>query len=170
MHYPRFTEEREIELKKKKILSISDYEYPYLERYNWFYLGVLKQDTLLGEKRIYPDEYCMFCSYTKKKYLKLKFIDYRQFLEFFNLKENEIPPHMIEHLHQQRTMYVGNSILDDLDPVDGVNDPWFRSAHDAKSTHRFAHDDPPNISIVLPVCLVCLNKYKRKAKMEELNR
>ncbi|GAH15331.1 unnamed protein product [marine sediment metagenome] len=61
-------------------------------------------------------------------------------------------------------MYMGNSILNDLDPVDGVNDPWFRGGDSAKETYRFAHLDPPNIKIEIPICLRCLNKYKRKAE------
>lgn len=164
MHYPDFMEDREIKLSKKKILFISDYEYPYLEHYNWFYLGSVCRDRLFGQVRIYPSNYCMFCSFKKKKNVKLEFIDYHQFLEFFTLKKKDVPPQIIDHLHQQGEMYVGNSILDDLDPVDGVNDPWFRGGDKAKEKYRYAHTNSPSITIVIPICLRCLNKYKRRAE------
>lgn len=167
MHYPRFTEERKIKISKKKILSLPEYLFSHLDHYNWFYLGKTVHDTLFSRERHYTSNDCMFCYAKKKRIVCLKFIDYRQFLEFFNLKKKDVPSHIIKHLHQQGEMYVGNSILDDLDPVDGVNDPWFRGGDRAKERYRFAHTSSPEIIIAIPICLRCLNKYKRRADIEQ---
>jgi len=164
MHYPDFMEERKIELKKKKILSLPEYCFCHLDHYNWFYLGEIIHDTAWN--RDYTAMICLFCSAKQKKVVRLTFIDYRQFLEFFGLKKERVPKHMIDHLHQKRQMYMGNSILDDLDPMDGVNDPWFRGGDSAKEKDRFAHIASPNIKIEIPICLRCLNKYKRRAERD----
>lgn len=160
MHYPQFTEKRVIELKKKKILSIGEYSWYYPEYYNWFRFGKLLYDDIWKH---YYEQICYFCGAKQKKIMELTFIDYRQFLEFFELEEKDVPRQIIDHLHQKRQMYLGNSILDDLDPVDGINDPWFRGGDSAKEKYRFAHISPPKIYIEISVCLRCLNKYQRRA-------
>jgi len=46
MHYPQFTEKREIKLCKKKILSLQEYCFCRLDHYNCFYLGKMIYDNV----------------------------------------------------------------------------------------------------------------------------
>jgi hypothetical protein len=62
------------------------------------------------------------------------------------------PKEMIDHLHQQNEMYIGNKILNDLDPIDLINDPWFRT--DIRNY--------PKITVFIPICKRCYNKYKKQ--------
>lgn len=94
------------------------------------------------------------CVYDKKfqwkKIIRLDFIDYQQFLEFFEISENDIPSQMKQHLHQQSELYVGNPILNDTDPVDEIKDPWFREHENRMGG--------PLLRVAIPICNRCLKK------------
>jgi hypothetical protein len=146
MIYPSFASDVEEEgLIKKEILSMvtsSYYIYSSLD----IYLG----DTF--------DKFNGVCIYDKKtkwkKLVVLSFIDYRQFFEFFEIIEENIIPHqMKDHLHQQSTWYVGNSILNDLDPIDMIYDPWFKRENN--------RNDHPKINVIIPICNKCIKKLQR---------
>lgn len=171
MHYHQFAEDNTPkfrELRKSTVLSVSDtnsYWYS-VGRYNHYRYG----KWIIVESYYYKgywEDKCILCDYKIKKYINIKFKDYRQFLSFFNLSKNKIPKVMIEHLHQRGEMYVGNSILDDIDPVDGINDPWFRNAED-KPDYLFAHIGEPSLVITIPICKKCLNKFEKKVVKERI--
>jgi hypothetical protein len=105
---------------------------------------------------------CMMCETSDmkrkinpwKKVIIVEFTDYRQIEAFFNKDIAEILSIEVkQHLHQQNNTYTGNNILDDVDPMDLVVDPWFSDDKTRHSVH--------SITIGLPLCLVCLNKLKR---------
>lgn len=146
MKYPGFTEERIIELRKEKILKVSD---------GYYGNGLDKNELDVTEQKHWRDkQYCYVCNKVLyKKELCLRFRDYRQFLEFFNLKENEIPEQMKLYLHHQLEMYVGNSLLDDTDPVDELRCSWF-SEHE----HQYGGT---KFDINIPVCNRCIKKLSK---------
>ena len=97
--------------------------------------------------------------------LQLTFIDYRQFLEFFNLTEKDIPKAMVEHMHQENTLYVGNSILTDVDPIDTIRDPWFRND---RIGCVYSPGWDPHLIINIPLCKRCLRKIRTEMKHENI--
>lgn len=95
--------------------------------------------------------------------IQLTFKDYRQVCDFFKIKEEDLPREFVEHFHWQNESYVGNSILDDTDPVDEITDPWFRAVY----TPAFAENDSdlrasgqPHLDIHIPLCTHCFKSGK----------
>jgi hypothetical protein len=157
-------------LTKNKIISKPDHWWTTLRTTNAFHFGewVDTEEYVSGG---YYKQYCCLCDAKMKLKIKLDFIDYRQIMEFFNIKEKELHPMVRRHLHQASQMYIGNSILDDLDPFDGIADPWF--VHDdidkeKKNPERlFAREDAKSLKVIIPLSKRCYNKYKRKATIEK---
>jgi hypothetical protein len=146
MGYPRFTEDRIIKLEKEEILKIGDK----------YYGNGLRDNELdfTTQKHWRDKQYCYVCNKVLyKKELCLRFRDYRQFLEFFNLKENEIPEQMKLYLHHQLEMYVGNSILKDTDPIDEIKSRWFE-----EHSHQYGG---AKFDINIPVCNRCIKKLSK---------
>lgn len=110
------------------------------------------------------DNTCKICQRTRKRWIKLGFIDYHQFIEFFEVDKSDLPDEMIEHLHQQSELYVGNSILDDVDPVDQIDDPWFTNK--SLGIVRVSNNTAKELIIYIPICGRCLRKYKNISKKE----
>jgi hypothetical protein len=99
------------------------------------------------------DTKCVACNKSKHKLtIALDFIDWKQMINFFDIPIERFPKEMIDHLHQQNEMYIGNKILNDLDPIDLINDPWFRT--DIRNY--------PKITVFIPICKRCYNKYKKQ--------
>ncbi|VVB54450.1 Uncharacterised protein [uncultured archaeon] len=99
--------------------------------------------------------------------VELKFQDYRQICAFFGVKPEELQRDIVEHLHQQNDAYIGNSRLQDVDPMDKIRDPFFRrhSMHtnynfDEKKEEAYEYwdDDTPELSVAIPICNRCLKK------------
>lgn len=158
MKYPRFTEKRKIFLKHSTILSLREH--------------IWSSDSDSGKDFCYTDKLydwssntiCACCNKFKWKLLIiLTFKDHRQFIGFFQLKAHDVPSQIIDHLHQQGEMYEGNTILNDIDPIDRLIDPWFRRK-DTGSIIKFADQEAPYIRFIIPVCKICLNKYQKKAQ------
>lgn len=150
MKFPRFghDEPREIKIIHESVLSIQKSYWPHRSRDtgNEIYLV----ESTGWRKPIF----CVACQKTIcKKGICLEFWDYRQYCDFFNLKDTDIPIEMKQHLHQQLEMYVGNSILDDTDPIDGLRDPWFRDTENRMGG--------PILKIKFPMCNRCIKKYDK---------
>jgi hypothetical protein len=97
---------------------------------------------------------CQVCrKYEWKTGVKVTFVDYRQICSLFNVKPEQLPREIVEHLHQQNNAYVGNEILDDVDPVDLVRDPWFRN-----------HRGETCLAFVVPICNRCKNRLTHRQK------
>jgi hypothetical protein len=145
-HFPHFCDSKEEQFYKESILT---------NYYNWFHNC---SNALILSKY---NEKCFLCNkYLMKNYLKLAFIDYFQFCEFFEVTEDKIHVKIKEHLHQQGEKYVGNSILDDTDPIDEIKDPWFK---DVKSRMGGSV-----LLVCLGICNDCLRKYTPKEKFKEI--
>jgi hypothetical protein len=113
---------------------------------------------------------CATCNKFKhKKIISIKFKDFRQICEFFNIKKEELPIEFVEHFHRQKESYVGNSILDDVDPMDEIMDFWFRKVikHQLgyyKNTKNYLVDGDPYFNIRIPICKRCFKKHGKVVK------
>ncbi len=147
MHYAGFADIHETGMRKNNIMRITD---------NCLWQYTDKNNVINIAGNLYSNyRKRTVCIYDKKfqwkKIINLDFIDYRQFIEFFKISEDEIPIQMKQHLHQQSKLYVGNSILDDTDPVDKIDDPWFK-----EKTNN--NTGGPLLRIAIPMCNRCLKK------------
>lgn len=113
---------------------------------------------------------CGWCSAAAKNMYYLKFIDAMQFMSFFGVSDKEIPKQMLDYLNQNRTLYHGNSILNDIDPLKMVTNPWWTarsydeehlSPDDSWKTYGLRADDPPAIFVQFYTCDRCKKKYLR---------
>lgn len=153
-------------LTKDKIVSKPDHWWATIRTTNAFHFGewVETEQYVSGG---YYKQSCCLCDAKMKLKIKLDFIDYRQIMEFFNIQEKELHPIVRRHLHQASQMYIGNSILDDLDPFDGIVDPWFVGDEvdkiEKNPERLFAREDAKRLKVIIPLCKRCYNKYKRKA-------
>jgi L-rhamnose mutarotase len=111
-------------------------------------------------RRVYY--HCALCTnFQRKLYIQLTFHEWTQIVNFFNIPKEKFPREMIDHLHQQNEMYVGNTNLDDLDPIDMIRDPWFRTGHNTE----------PSFIVSIPLCSGCYRKMKNKFdKINEIKR
>lgn len=107
---------------------------------------------------------CQVCKKTRwKKLIHIKLLDYRQFCAFFDVKVEDFPIEMKQHFHRMNEAYVGNSILDDVDPVDEIRDLWFRKVSKNlvgayKETKNMFPATPPSIELFIPICNRCVKK------------
>jgi hypothetical protein len=162
MYYAQFGTDRGIgdhpnaidigELRKKNILR----EDKYFESDNA--LNIFLSNRWKQRGRTFE---CMF--HPKFKYhtrYNLRFDDWREFVEFFEIKEDDIPIQMKQHLHQHSDLYTGNSILDDTDPLDEINDPWFLK--DGKRWMPVRGHEHPEINVIFEICGHCIKKMTPK--------
>ena len=158
----------------ERVLSLHDncgWSFTNIEQKRCFYLGMNK---------LYVDNWsihnkCPICGNHKWSIiLEVTFKDYRQICGFFNIKPEDLNPNIVTHLHQQNEADVGNSILDDVDPMDTLNDPWFRKCHTSddgyydnekkewiKKHHEY-WDEAPQLGFMLPICKPCKNKLEKQ--------
>jgi len=139
---------------------------------NTYYLGTPKDEYTAyfgGQK--YQSFKCYACGAGMKRLIELSFKDYKQFLGFFELKEKDVPKELIEHLHDMNETYLGNNILDDIDPIDLIKDPWFRqgvdTVEDAKNCVNRRYDYSKDIRVKIAVCERCFKKFLRRLKKKE---
>lgn len=139
-----FTSSEKEGLNKKTILSFAEYHYKYKKS---------TQFQIIGNED-YEDRMCIFKDHKVKTWLILTFIDYRQFLEFFEIDKKDVPKRLTDYLHCQKEKYNGNSILDDLDPVDEISDPYFTQ----EGHGRYGK----SLEVATPLCKRCKNKYSKE--------
>ena len=109
------------------------------------------------------------CNQCEKNYVqysyKLEFIDFEQFKSFFELDDKyEVPKQLKFYLNKSQSLYHGNSILDDIDPVALIRNPWWRC--------RFNNDTIGDyrdtcLIIMFQICGKCnkkLNTVQREIK------
>lgn len=101
-------------------------------------------------KEYYP---CAHCEKNGKTEYVLTISDVQQFIEFFELTKVEVrklPKQMIKYLNQARNLYDGNSILDDLDPISQIYNPWWVSS-----------GSEPYITLSMALCGFCKKKFNK---------
>lgn len=107
---------------------------------------------------VMEQEDCIYCNKHHGRYeFLLKIKDFRQFVDFFELSESEIkklPIQMKKYFNQARVLYNGNSILQDLDPISQIENPWW--------SEGFNYE--PYIIISFSLCGFCYKKLKRRLK------
>ena len=146
------------------------------ERHRWWYHDDQLQIVLHKSGLLYmngKNVNCIVCN--KFQYsidLTVQFDDYREILEFFEIEKSELLPEFINHLHQQNETYVGNSILDDTDPIDELTDFWFRKVYDKetfvvgktmfKNTNQQWAEGEAYIHILIPLCKRCHKKLQKE--------
>lgn len=71
--------------------------------------------------------YCVLCDFHSSYENILHFTDILQFKEFFEVTDEELKnlPSELSFLNPARSQYTGNSILDDVDPVALIRNPWW---------------------------------------------
>ena len=108
---------------------------------------------------------CSLCKKSKWSIiLELSFIDYRQLVEFFNIEKEKLPEEFVDHFHYQNESYVGNSRLDDTDPVDEVKDLWFRHFSEYRSgviVNDYSTEHP-HLDVRIPICKRCYKTHGGK--------
>ena len=90
-----------------------------------------------------------------KKEVDITFRHWKAFAEFFEITEADIPQEMKDHLHTRNSLYVGNDIIDDVDPVELIEDPWFPDS---------SRSDDHSMKLILYLCQRCYAKFKRRAE------
>lgn len=101
---------------------------------------------------------CEVCGTTKKKmFVNLNFLEWTQMEKFFEIPIETFPKEMKNHLHQQNELYVGNTILDDVDPIDTIMDTWF----------RYRYQGEARFQVSIPICKRCYNKIMKKINDEQ---
>jgi hypothetical protein len=156
--YFRPWNEQQWETKKEKILKIQDSIHPGIYHSE-------KKPLLCWITQNLPltsynwHAHCEYCSKNKANLLiHLKFIDWRQICEFFALPTEALPMQVIQHLHQQRRQNYSNSILEDIDPLDDISDPWF-----------MAYSSSPKFEIEIPICKACRKKITTQIQRKKAN-
>lgn len=111
---------------------------------------------------------CSYCAKHASKYrYALNFLDYTQFKEFFKLTpelENSLPQQLRLYLNQSRTLYTGNSILNDIDPVSLIKNPWWVASINENWEKRkisWSNADP-YLKIIFSLCGFCRKKFSKK--------
>lgn len=113
--------------------------------------------------------WCDYCKTTKKKIdLTLVFYEYEQFRLFFGLTEEDesMPKELRVYLTQSRTQYRGNPILDDVDPIALITNPWWTYKYNldrlCNYVGRVRPDDTPAIFIRIHTCRRCLKSVGKR--------
>ena len=110
---------------------------------------------------------CVCCNKRNGRYFyNMQFLDYLQFEAFFKLTKTEInkmPQQFRDYLNQQRLVYNGNSILDDVDPLSEIHNPWWTDSIDqwGKLTYKNYHA-VPGFFIIWNLCKICKNKIDKE--------
>jgi len=168
--HAKFEEKQGIDSGHKKIkLGLNDEQVLSVhEDCGWSFTNIdQKRCFYLGMNELYEDHWskhnkCPICNNHKwSVILEIIFKDYRQICAFFKIKPEDLNPNIVTHLHQQNEAAVGNSILDDLDPMDNLTDPWFRK-HFNYNTEYW--EEAPQIGFMLPICKLCKNKLEKEVK------
>lgn len=109
---------------------------------------------------------CCYCREHKPKYnYVLNFLDYTQFKNFFEISsdvEKTLPNQLRKYLNQSSTLYVGNSILNDIDPVCLIKNPWWVAGIDRDKITWNSSD--PYLKIVFSVCGFCRRKLLKNKR------
>ncbi|MFB5623339.1 MAG: hypothetical protein ACE5RP_00260 [Nitrosopumilus sp.] len=110
---------------------------------------------------------CVYCEKSRyTRIVSLEFKDFRQFLKFYNLEEKDAPEELILHFNQRNDAYYGNNILDDVDPVDLIVDPWFRSGEsnnpDCVMFSPSNSGSKKEIRVYFPICKRCEKKILKE--------
>ena len=105
---------------------------------------------------------CLLSPNRSNLMFNLHFKDYRQFIEFFELKKEDIPIEMVQHLHQQSGLYTGNWILNDTDPLDRILDPWFKYDEPNEKSWGWSGRQTPHYYVKFALCKRCVKKLCRK--------
>jgi hypothetical protein len=98
--------------------------------------------------RIYTSRECDICGVTASFQDTLLFLDILQIKSFFELTDEDLQrlPHELAFLDPVRSTYTGNSILDDIDPVALIENPWWGK-------------DTPQINVTFYLCKRCQKKH-----------
>lgn len=121
-----------------------------------------------SEYSYYNDfRYCSCCEKHKKRYdCAVQFLDYSQFKAFFELnpdEEKKLPEQLKLHLNQNRTLYVGNSILNDIDPLCSIKNPWWVAGIDTRAEDNEIswRNCDPYLKIAFGLCGLCYRKLMK---------
>jgi len=133
----------------------------------------------LSDQKIYGTQhFCDYCNSAKVLFrFALSFSDYSQFRDFYDVSEKEeaiLPEQFKKYLNQSLTEYTGNSILNDVDPVSLIRNPWWMDSIQDWSEEGYARSQNNHPVFVVSFCTCgrCLKKlapeiYARKDILEK---
>ena len=105
---------------------------------------------------------CSICDkYRGRYYHTVQFLDYLQFKTFFEISEEDeeqLPYQLKDFLNQERTLYYGNSILDDIDPLCLMTNPWWTQKITRGEIAGHGNRDHPAIFLAFNLCKRCRRK------------
>jgi len=111
------------------------------------------------------EEKCLFCEKYKGRYnYVVQFLDFLQFESFFELNDKEkkkMPYQLRDFLNQERMCYSGNWILDDVDPLCLVDNPWWVGDLDQFKKYKRKQRDEPALFFTFNLCKYCKRKIEK---------
>jgi len=137
--------------------SISVFKDNHYSRFNHSSSNVVT----IGESS-YHKTLCKHCESRIGKFrYGLQFFDVEQFAKFLpiEISRNEIPIQMEKYLNQSRTLDTANHLLNDVDPISLIHNPWWTdSINKANNTEIFRNKWEPVFAIQFNICGFCRNK------------
>jgi hypothetical protein len=116
--------------------------------------------TIKGYKHL-----CCYCDDAiARHFYTLQFLDWDIFRAFFEIKEEElslIPDQIKKYLNLSSTQYFGNSILDDIDPIALIKNPWFVAVMDRLGDIQFNQRNVPAYYVNFRLCGNCLRELQK---------
>ncbi len=161
----KYVDGKDVEIKKPTMFNETVSK--ILDEVHWHDVSEENLQLVWTKKQQLYGSKCQICKkFNYKKAIQLHFKDYRQLCAFFNIEKEELPKEFVEHFHRFNETATGNPILEDVDPVDLINDFWFRQVltHQAglyKNTNSKFATGEPFLSIIIPVCNRCLIKEQK---------
>jgi len=118
---------------------------------------------------------CCGCEKTLARYsYELRFLDWDVFQAFFEVTEEEmkeIPFQLKRYFNQSSTAYFGNRILNDLDPITLIHNPWFSDSlntRSGKSEIIHSNNRPPAFFVHFHLCGHCRKKLTNAANYNKV--
>lgn len=129
------------------------------EKYSTFHTSD-DRSVVFSEDRLGNKFLCSCCVETVARYYyTLQFLDWEIFKAFFEIKDEElpdIPDQLKKYLNQTPSTYTGNSILNDVDPVALIRNPWFLDyVNKWSKTIQYSQQDNPVFFVVFHLCGKC---------------
>ena len=116
------------------------------------------------------------CNVCGKRLLRYRciliFKDYEQFKEFYRLRpeeEKKLPEQFKKYLGQSQGAYRGNSILEDIDPMALITNPWWCRYLNSEGK-IYGSSDNASFSIEFDICGICARKKGYKSLQSEKRR
>lgn len=100
------------------------------------------------------DKYCNGCGIETSKGAVVSFHHWKEFVRLLSVKRTDIPQSMRNYTAHYYEPYAGNSILDNVNPIHLLGDP-------------FSRRNPNGFDVAIPFCGNCMRKMKKRYRVAE---